>query len=73
MNLVKFEKFEAEPGWLLIKDFRQNDIKKVVKSIEVDIDLNKFVEQSGFKDILRKAFFDVSKNKIVFYNPGRPI
>lgn len=29
MNLVKFEKFQAEPGWLLIKDFRQNDIKKL--------------------------------------------
>lgn len=50
------------------EDKSDEDIKKGIgqKSIK---DLNKFIDNIGFKGELRKVFFKVSRNKIRFNNP----
>lgn len=58
-------------AYLYINPNQDTEIEKIAKAVGLETykDLNKFVENLGFKKDFRKAFFIVSKNKIRFNNP----
>ena len=47
MNLIKFEKMQAEPGWYLLRDFRKYDYEKL-KLITMNILNNLKLARSEF-------------------------
>ncbi len=62
---------EAIFSYLFDNPNQEKTIEDIISGtgLESDIDLNKFVENLGFKGDLRKVFFRVSKDTVQFNNP----